>query len=34
MSAVHFAGDMGAREALRYLDAMRELLDERSAIRQ
>ena len=25
-SAAHFAGDMGAREALRYLDAMRELL--------
>ena len=25
-SAAHFAGEMGAREALRYLDAMRELL--------
>ena len=25
-SAAHFAGDMGVREALRYLDAMRELL--------
>ena len=25
-SAAHFAGDLGAREALRYLDAMRELL--------